>query len=317
MVGIPCHSYHISTVVKNLTTVSLSARNAMKIRRFTEFDSTNNTENDPNHGQDFIFTGEHGSKVETYRTDAILLRTYKPKCAGTISKRGKIKIRPSKRSLNRLVFLLNNCDTPMESMLTITMPLQLSKKNSVDFHNRTLKAALEKLRREGVKQWAWVREFQTNGSVHWHIFTDLKVASPGSTDVGHSKRWSNWMANRYLRDGWSNEKHRINMISDSHDGFVGCCRWEQLMGDIGGRYAGKEGSKRFQKIAPKRWRDKGGAWWRCSRNVKCTPTGVKHVDGEQLECATIDIAGEKREIPYRIQFNKGTPQKSQDDIPTT
>lgn len=243
--------------------------------------------------------------LEQYRTDAVVVsRSWKPACASQPSERGRVGGRPSMKSLNRLVFLLNNCDVPMQSMFTITMADEVSKRNSVEFHRGTLKAALEKMRRDGVNQYTWVREFQGNGSVHWHVFTDLKVGLAGAVNEKLSNHWSHWMVDRY-RQGWINARCALNMTNKSRDGFVGCVRVEQLHGDIGGRYAGKEGSKRFQKIAPKRWRH-GGRWWGNSRSMVCTPNGVKRLAVESLEHAEIKINGKTRHIPYRVQFNKGT-----------
>lgn len=243
--------------------------------------------------------------VQQYRTDGVVVsRSYTPACAHQPTERGSIGGRPSKRSLNRLVFLLNNCDNIMQSMFTITMADEVSKRNSVEFHKGTLKAAIQKMRRDGINQYCWVREFQANGSVHWHVFTDLKVGVPGAVNIELTQHWSRWMVERY-RQGWINDRCASNMTRRGKDGFEGCVRVEQLHGDIGGRYAGKEGSKRFQKIAPKRWRD-GGAWWRASRNVQCTPGDIKRLAVESLDHAEVKINGKTRYIPYRVQFNKGT-----------
>lgn len=247
------------------------------------------------------------STLTTYRTDAVLQRSYKPACAGTITdSRGTVGRRPSRRSLQRLVFVLNNCDVPMCSMLTITMRDQVAFRNSVEFHRKTIRLACQRLRDTGVNQYCWVREFQTGGRVHWHIFTDLKISrSNNGVDVKLSKAWSRWMIQRYQKSGWCNDESALKMIADSYDGFVGCCRFERLRTKTGGgRYAGKEGAKRFQKLAPPRWRN-GGAWWRCSYNVKCTPTGEKRIHGRYLQKTTVEINGEEKEVPHKIQFNKG------------
>ena len=246
--------------------------------------------------------------VQQYRTDAVVVsRSWKPACAHQTTERGRVGGRPSMKSLNRLVFLLNNCDVPMQSMFTVTMADEVSKRNSVEFHQATLKAALQKMRRDGINQYTWVREFQKNGSVHWHVFTDLWVGSPGSVNNELSCHWSRWMVSRY-EEGWINERCRRNMTTASKDGFVGCVRVEQLHGDIGGRYAGKEGSKRFQKIAPKRWRA-GGRWWGNTRSMSCTPEKITRLSVEALEHAEVKINGKTRHIPYRVQFNRGTRPK--------
>jgi len=243
--------------------------------------------------------------VQQYRTDAVVVsRSWTPACAHVESKRGRVGGRPSKRSLNNLVFKLNNCDVPMQSMFTVTMTPQVSRRNSVDFHQATLAACLQKMRREGIGQYCWVREFQENRSVHWHIFTDLVVSTSGNVNKDMSSHWSHWMVDR-CRQGWINERDALKMVSPSWDGFAGCVRVEQLIGNAGGRYAGKEGSKRFQKVAPKRWKH-GGNWWYPSRNIKCTPIGLKRLSVEALEHAEVKINGKTRHIPYRVQFNKGT-----------
>ena len=243
--------------------------------------------------------------LQQYRTDAVVVsRSWKPACADQPSQRGVVGGRPSRRSLNNLIFLLNNCDVIMQSMFTITMPDQVSRRNSVEFHQATLKAALQKMRRDGIRQYCQVREFQKNGSVHWHVFTDLCVGQPNEVNSDLSSHWSIWMADR-CSQGWCSSDCYYKMTHSSSDGFVGCVRVEQLSGDIGGRYAGKEGGKRFQKIAPKRWVN-AGRWWSASRNVKCSPVAVKRLAVEALEHAEMQINGKTRHIPYRVQFNKGT-----------
>lgn len=247
------------------------------------------------------------STLITYRNDAVLQRSYRPACAGTVTAScGTVGSRPSKRSLQRLVFILNNCDVPMQSMLTITMQKEVSRRNSVSVHRKTLSLALQRLRDTGVDQYVWVREFQEKTrSVHWHIFVDSKVSSKkGGVNKDLSKRWSRWMVNRYQRSGWCSDSAAHKMMMDAQDGFVGCCRFERLRKDAAGSYAGKEGSKRFQKRAPKRWQS-GGRWWAASQTVVCTPTGTKKVSSERLSQATIRINGKEFTTAHKIQFGMG------------
>lgn len=246
------------------------------------------------------------SRLITYRTDAVLDRTYTPKCAGTVTEHcGTVGNKPSRRSLQRLVFLLNNCDVPMQSMLTLTIQAEVSRRNPVATHKLWLSNALQRLRDRGTSQYCWVREFQDETrSVHFHVFTDDVVGEPGGVDVPSSKDWSRWTIKHYQRHGWISDSAAAKMIATSYDGFVGCCRVEQLKSNAGGRYAGKEGGKRYQKVAPKRWRN-SGRWWAASRNVICTPTGEKKIHGRYLERTTVEVNGELIEVPHRIQFNKG------------
>lgn len=249
------------------------------------------------------------SELVTYRTDAVLVRSYKPACAGTSTEnKGAVGGRPSKRSLQRLVFLLNNCDVPMKSMLTMTIQDQVSRRNPVSLHKLWLANALQRLRDKGNGQYCWVREFQDETrSVHYHVFTDTNVGRPGVVNLRLSQDWSHWSVSHYRKHGWVSDVIAKRMVTPGRDGFVGCCRFEQLRGDGGGRYAGKEGSKRFQKIAPKRWIG-SGRWWAASKNVVCTPTGHKKIHGRYLEGTTVEVDGKVREVPFRIQFGKGQPE---------
>ena len=250
------------------------------------------------------------SCLDVYRTDAVVRRSYKPACAGTVTEGKAIGGRPSYRSLQNLVFLLNNCDTPMTSMLTITMNDQVERRNPVTFHRKTLQLALQKLRDDGVNQYCWVREFQTakedeTASVHWHVFTDLDVhLTPGGINDELGDRWRRWMVRR-CRKGWCSESAAEKMLKGNRRDFKGCCRFEQLRSDAAGRYAGKEGAKRFQKKAPPRWVN-GGAWWRASSKVKCSVKKTVVVDAKTLEEKRVDIGGGNSvTVIHKIQFGRG------------
>ena len=241
-----------------------------------------------------------------YRTDAVVQRSYTPVCAGqTDTVRGRVGAAPSRRSLNNLVFCLNNCDVPMKSMFTVTMSYRTHLVNSVAFHRKSLSLTIQRLRDTGVNQYLWVREFQENQSVHWHVFTDLNVMSkPGAVSKRKSREWSLWFAKSIRRRGWITNGCFHRMTTPSVDGFEGCIRVEQLKGSEAGRYAGKEGSKRFQKDAPPRW-VRGGSWWDKSRNIKCTPIDEVKVNGDKLSQATIEINGCETKIAHRLQYNRG------------
>lgn len=241
-----------------------------------------------------------------YRTDAVVKRSYKPVCAGqTDAARGRVGTEPSRRSLNNLVFLLNNCDVPMRSMFTITMSDKVHARNSVAFHKKSLSLAIQRMRYQGVSQYVWVREFQDNQTVHWHVFTDLNVMSkPGAVSKRKSWDWSEWLAKSIRKRGEITKRCFRNMTTPGKDGFEGCIRVEQLKGSEAGRYAGKEGAKRFQKKAPAKWK-RGGAWWDKSMNITCTPIDEVKVNGDKLSQAKVNIQGNEVEIAHRLQYNRG------------
>ena len=244
-----------------------------------------------------------------YRVDAIINRSYTPACAGTITRgHGKVTGTPSQRSLNSLCFVLNNSDIRFETMITATMASTVHRNNPVDVHKRALKAMLERLRRESEStQYCWVREHQDNGSVHWHIFTDAITETEGRVDYERTKEWSKWLANFYRKSGKVSERDHYYMSNgDGTSEFLGCTQYERLETNAPGRYAGKEGSKRFQKIAPKKWRRAGCAWWRCSKNVKCTPVDTVRCEPKALSGVLItNDQGTDFEVLFKVQRNKG------------
>lgn len=248
------------------------------------------------------------STLILYRVDAVLSRSYKPVCAGTVSKAAKIGEEPSRKSLQNLVFLLNNSDRPFTTMYTLTMTDKASKENTVETHKRALKASLQKLRRDGASQYCWVREFQQNGSIHWHIFTDCIVGEPGQVNEELSRRWSLWFASFYQKNKLSPSCFKKMSKGDGKQ-FLGCVRVEALRTEAAGLYAGKEGAKRFQKKPPSKWRKNGGAWWRASRGVECTPIKTKLVDGKTLSYSTIVVDGNPLDIPHKIQFSRALKER--------
>lgn len=255
------------------------------------------------------------STIDVYRTDAVLVRSYKPACAGSDAGRGKIGAAPSPRSLQRLVFLLNNSDVPFLSMFTFTMTPHCSRTNSVDRHRAMLRNILQRLRDHGVGQYCWVREFQGNASVHWHVFTDKHVGKPGEVNNDLTDEWSHWFATSYYRGKTETEAakaSRYRMIHGNGADFRGCCRVEQLRSHAAGRYAGKEGAKRFQKRSPERWRN-GGAWWRPSRNVKCTPIKTVSVYPSTIKESSVTLPdGRILSVPNKIQFCRGLKELSRE-----
>ena len=243
-----------------------------------------------------------------FRTDAVVERSFTPVCAGTVTRtKGKVLGRPSSKSLQRLCFVLNNCDVPMNTMLTITMSSQVHRDNTVDVHKRCLKAALQRLRyRKSSTQYCWVREHQDNGNVHWHIFTDAITESPGKVDDLESNYWRRWMVNYYSKNGRISDRSRHFMRHGNGNDFDGCCRFERLLTNAAGRYAGKEGSKRYQKVSSKKWQRAGCAWWRCSGNIQCTPIDSIQVHPSKLEGINLVLDGEREvEVLFRVQRNKG------------
>lgn len=258
------------------------------------------------------------AQVTVYRTDAVVnRRSWTPACAGTVGERGKIGAAPSSRSLRNLVFTLNNCDVPMRSMLTLTMSPLCHQLAEPGMHRKAFKLALQRLRDTGIRHWVWVREFQSNGSVHWHVFTERSVAKPGDVNEDMTRDWIDYWSSLYwdrIHKYTGNVKafaaklkrSRWHMENGNGGDFRGCCRFEELKTEAAGRYASKEGAKRFQKIAPGDWMLEGGGWWRAARCVECTPIKTAYVNADSLSTQSVTIGnGNKIDVAMKLQYSLG------------
>ena len=253
------------------------------------------------------------TRLIRYRVDAVIDRSYTPSCAGTITRcKGRTQGKPSQKSLNTLCFLLNNADVKFETMITATIQSTVHRNNSTEVHKAALKAMLERIRREKESsQYCWVREHQENGSVHWHVFTDAKTECPGRVDKDKTIEWSSWFADYYKKCGKITQGQLRKMRYGNRSDFLGCVRYERLLTDAAGRYAGKEGSKRYQKVAPKKWRNAGCVWWRASRNVACTPIEIVQCSPVHLQGRVIENdEGSEFEVFFKVQRNKGVINES-------
>lgn len=270
--------------------------------------------------------------VDVYRVDAILLRKgWRPACAGTKTHRGKVKGYLSSRSRRNLVFKLNNSDVRMRSMLTLTMSPLCHGLVPPHVHRYAFSLVLQRLRDKGIRDYIWVREFQQNGSVHWHVFTSLQVGSPGQINEELSFEWRDWWCDLYWRKiigepktKKAKKKFRLSewhMRNGNRDDFKGACRFEELKTEAAGRYAAKEGSKTVQKLCPAIWLDAGGSWWDCSKTIKCTPISRARIDSSRLQTTSIEIKGATEEIAFTLQQNLGlkllTERKRKSRLPLT
>lgn len=254
--------------------------------------------------------------IDKYRNDAIVVRTYKSTRTVVPPSDHTIKGIPSKTSLSNLVFLLNNCDVPMVSMHTLTYQLRVAKILMPEVASGMLQDALRRLRKEGGKNYVWVREFTKKGAVHYHIFSDYVQESPDEVDVEASRKWSRWWARMTRRRtgnlvGLDSQYHLMEVGNGSD--FIGCVQIERLRDDAAGRYAGKEGAKRFQKVAPQGW-ERAGRWWANNQSLKCTPIRRCQVRTSSLKGASVKLPdGKVLDVPFKNQFGRGKSVEALDD----
>ena len=256
--------------------------------------------------------------IDKYRNDAIVVRSYKSARTVVPPNDHTIGGKPSKKSLSRLVFILNNCDVPMASMHTLTFQLRVAKIIMPDTAAAMLKDALRKLRNDGGKNYVWVREFTKKGAVHYHIFSDYRQSSKDEVDVAQSRKWSRWWARMTRRRTGDlvglDEQYRLMEVGNGKD-FLGCVQVERLRDDAAGRYAGKEGAKRFQKVAPEGWLN-AGRWWANNQALKCTPLSRVQVRTSSLKsCNVILKDGKSIDVPFKNQFGRGKAIDIEDHKP--
>jgi hypothetical protein len=200
-------------------------------------------------------------------------------------------------------------------MVTATMTDGCEAAHTVEQHCRARATFVRKLKRDyGADQSVWVREFQSNGSVHWHIFLAIDVAASGAVNEQMTRDLSAWWAEYYGHMNATARDVKFMKHGDGRD-FLGSVRVEQLREDAAGRYAGKEGAKRFQKLAPPKWKQ-GGAWWRGSRGLTCTPLFEAMVPASRIAKTLVEIKGNTEEVAYRMQYCLGLKLQSERGLTT-
>ena len=256
--------------------------------------------------------------IDKYRNDAVVIRTYKTNRKINPPSDHKVGKMPSRKSLNKLVFKLNNCDVPMTTMHTLTVHDRVAKFITPEIGKALLHASLQKLRRRRASQYVWVREFTKKGNVHWHIFSDYKTSAGDEVDKAESVRWSCWFSDRcrHVTGDMVGLEFAYRLMAEGNGkDFNGCVRVERLRDDAAGRYAGKEGAKRFQKMAPPGW-EQAGRWWGASRSLVCTPHSRVQVRASSLLGAEVKTHdGKLLSVPFKNQFGRGKSKEIDEKNP--
>jgi len=188
------------------------------------------------------------------------------------TKRGRIN-QISRRSLNKLAFLVVNCDVKFYSLATLTYGV------NYPLNGRTAKMHINKfityMRRSfGEFEYFWFLEFQRRGAPHFHFVSTL----PGPSRSGRELLASIWagiiesqnlpytaiekpygaknaLTGLFTRDSVFRQHKRVQV-------------WEALRSQDGAaRYATKYALKPKQKRVPEEYRDIGRAW-AASRGVR-------------------------------------------------
>ena len=207
----------------------------------------------------------------------LVVRTPKQKLKQKIPERGRVK-RMSKRSLVRLMFVMNATDCNWTTMLTLTYPKHYPRDGATV--KADLNAVLQKTRRENLK-YIWFFEFQRRGAPHIHILLNPKLLTP-RLRVSYGLYWtdriaqSNWYMAACPPDEYEKEVLKMARVN---------CHPKTMMWldnpEGAKRYVVKYASKEKQKEVPKAYRNVG-RWWGTSRDVM--PRGeIIDVTEEELE----------------------------------
>jgi len=188
------------------------------------------------------------------------------------AKRGKIS-RISRRSLNKLAFLVANCDVKFYSLATLTYGV------NYPLNGRTAKMHIHKFitymhRSFGDFEYFWFLEFQKRGAPHFHFVSTL----PGPSRSGRELLASIWAG---IVESQNLPYTAIERPYGPSNAFAGLFTrdsvfrqhkrakvWEGLRSlDGAARYATKYALKTHQKRIPEEYRDVGRPW-AASRGVR-------------------------------------------------
>lgn len=203
------------------------------------------------------------------------------KCRGTIQsdipKRGTIKM-ISRKSLIRLMAMMQATDVKFWSMLTLTYP-RFFPDNGHQV-KQDLNALLQKYRRDALGNYVWFYEFQERGAPHIHILSEVGVITPAMRVI-YGLYWTEriatavWFEKKCPEKDYNREVLKIAKVA-CHP-----ASWERLKNTDGGRnYVMKYAAKEKQKTVPVQFRDVGRNWG-ASREVM-PPKKVIDVTAEEL-----------------------------------
>lgn len=196
-----------------------------------------------------------------------IIRECKGKIKGKRPERGNIKMQ-SKKSLLRLMFLMQATQIQFASMLTLTYPKIFP--NDGEIVKRDIAAIVQKIRREGYK-YLWFLEFQKRGAPHFHVLLDNKVITPRMR-VEFGLYWttlialSEWFCEACPDSEYDREVMKMAKVN-TH-----ATAWQFLRTRDGARnYVTKYASKERQKKVPKKYTNVG-RFWGASRELR--PPGI-------------------------------------------
>jgi len=236
--------------------------------------------------------------VSFYSHGLVINRCFKGETYSVVRrlKRGRVT-RISRRSLNRMAFLVANCEVKFYSLATLTYGA------NYPLNGRIVKMHINKfvtyMRRSfGEFEYFWFLEFQQRGAPHFHFVSTLPGPSrsgrellaviwAGITELGN---WpytgisspygeSRAVQGLFTRDSVFRQHRRVQV-------------WEALRSQDGAaRYAVKYALKSYQKSIPTDYRDLGRSW--------AASRGVRLPEGDLVPATEEEV----REVLYQFGRN--------------
>lgn len=196
--------------------------------------------------------------------------------------RGKIRMQ-SRKSLLRLMFLMQVTEIKFESMLTLTYPKYFPSDGKIV--KADVAALVQKLRRAEWK-YLWFLEFQKRGAPHVHILVDADTVTPRMR-VDFGLYWtarialSDWFVEVCPPAAYDGEVIKMMKFNTHHQ------VWETIRDEDGARnYVAKYASKERQKTVPAKYQDVG-RFWGSTRAMR--PEGVTFdVTEDEIEEYLVD-----------------------------
>lgn len=197
-----------------------------------------------------------------------IIRECKGKIMGKRPERGNIKMQ-SKKSLLRLMFLMQATQLEFRSMLTLTYPKFYPRNGKIV--KQDIAAVVQKLRRANYK-YLWFLEFQKRGAPHVHVLvTEGTILPRARVDFGLY-----WTARIALADWFWElcpapiyEREVMKMAKfNTHPSMWQCIRTREGARNYVTKYASKE---RQKKVPAHYW--EVGRFWGSSRELR--PPGIE------------------------------------------
>lgn len=157
----------------------------------------------------------------------------------------------SVRAQKNAKFMITSASRGMTTAVSLTYPIELQPKLNFDRVNRDREVFIKALKRQygNDLRYVWMKEFQDNGSLHYHMMIDCPGVSIQDQD---------W----FIRSSWYDTVDS-GLIKHFYNG-VYCAEIRDQQGYAS--YLSSYLSKMDQKTAPK-WFGKVGRFWGGSRNA--------------------------------------------------